>query len=741
MKVNFLRAASGIPLAKTLDPTGKTTASYPMVLEFDSLEFNIDTIEDFYEALKLNAELGHCLLKGELLRPLKNEPRAGSTDPMAPTNWICLDYDGKDAYDSIDDYLNDIGVGGVDYILQYSASAGFTSETKHKSHVFMLLENPTDPTIIKRWVTGLNLENPRIKSRITLDRTENSPLWALDVSTGQNDKLLYIAPPICPVVKITDRIQLHKRTRRSVQMIPSVSNELITNKKEALINALRAIKGLPPKKKQTYSSVNGVSVLKGCPPCDITGHKIERGFHRININGGSSWGYYFPESNIEIVYNFRGETPVLLKELAPAFYAALKKEATKGLSTGKPLAIHDPETDAYWCILHDADNRLISANTIASKDRITDFLAQYGQPKPPFIPDWTVSLNPENIEPQVNYEDQTINMFRPTEYLLAEPGTTTIPPTISELLHHICVDEPTFSHLINWMAVVFQTRTRAGTAWVFQGTYGTGKGVLFHRILAPIFGHRHAALITISNLEDQFNSFLENAIILYVDEANMANLREENKVWNKLKSYITDERMAIRGMKRNVVIRQNNVNVILPTNEYIPLKIENTDRRMNITPRQEIPLPLTKEQIETGIKSELMDFASYLAGFPADKVLAASPLRNRARDDLVDASKNSVDLFFAAIREGDLSYFQQFEDDSPGALSNLAYGDFKTIIDRWTNERPTEISAAEILRVYKYLHGEKTITPAKFSRMCAHHRCACVSTTGKPMRDIVWQTS
>ena len=180
------------------------------------------------------------------------------------------------------------------------------------------------------------------------------------------------------------------------------------------------------------------------------------------------------------------------------------------------------------------------------------------------------------------------------------------------------------------------------------------------------------------------------------------------------------------------------MNVILPTNEYVPLKIDRQDRRINVTPRQEIPLPLTKREIEITIESELMEFCEYLAGFDADKLLAATPLHNAARENLINSGKNTVDLFFDAIKSMDYKYFTAFIDSSPGALSNLAYIDYTTVLSNW--ETATEISLSDMLRAYKYLHGAKEMTPTKFARMCKHKRCDLIQiSTGEPGREVTWK--
>ncbi len=128
-KFEFIEASRGTPLTKTfnLDQGGNIVKdSYPMVKNVTTHAEVIETIEDLFEAITNHSALGHCLLKGQLDQPLINESRAGHTDPEIPTEWMVLD----------NDYLPDLkphelmellGFGDVDYILQYSSSAGIES--------------------------------------------------------------------------------------------------------------------------------------------------------------------------------------------------------------------------------------------------------------------------------------------------------------------------------------------------------------------------------------------------------------------------------------------------------------------------------------------------------------------------------------------------------------------------------------------------------------------------------------
>ena len=123
--IHFLQAADGTRLTKSFRRTEKGLEKdpYPQVYAFNSFEHEVETIEDFLVHLAAHAEHGHCLLKGKFDRQLKNESRAGHTNSDEPTDWLVLDNDNL--HDLEPQQLMDLlGMGDVDHIIQYSASAG-----------------------------------------------------------------------------------------------------------------------------------------------------------------------------------------------------------------------------------------------------------------------------------------------------------------------------------------------------------------------------------------------------------------------------------------------------------------------------------------------------------------------------------------------------------------------------------------------------------------------------------------
>ena len=103
----FLAASDATPLAKhyALRNGVLEKSSYPNIYNFDSHAESIRSLPELYRAITEHAALGHCLLKGELQRPLRHESRAGSTNTYTPTSWVALDFDGVPGITSFEELV------------------------------------------------------------------------------------------------------------------------------------------------------------------------------------------------------------------------------------------------------------------------------------------------------------------------------------------------------------------------------------------------------------------------------------------------------------------------------------------------------------------------------------------------------------------------------------------------------------------------------------------------------------
>jgi len=223
-------------------------------------------------------------------------------------------------------------------------------------------------------------------------------------------------------------------------------------------------------------------------------------------------------------------------------------------------------------------------------------------------------------------------------------------------------------------------------------------------------------------LDDDFNAYLSDNIILFIDEASITDTKQGDRLLNRVKNLVTEPDQHIRGMRRNAVIRTNYSNIILASNhdEIIPMEI--SDRRFNVAPRQEKPIQLEYDDI-TRISGELPEFSNYLHSYAVDSKAVKKVLLSEARAQLIKLSETTIDSFFHAVHNGDLAYFSQYIDNSVKSdLEGIRYHDFSLVVNRWirTANKETNISRSELRVCYQFLQNA-TISATKFTRMCNKH--------------------
>ena len=327
-------------------------------------------------------------------------------------------------------------------------------------------------------------------------------LWGLDITACQADKLIYIAPPTLKGIKNplgrTPRISLISKKDPTFDLIGKINS---TDQNRALTDArvveLRDRDGLP-KRKMVYKHVGGHEIMVKPGECIATETKTDRGFVYFNLNGGDSWAYYHPENNPDYIFNFKGEPVYLTKELLPTYWETLGQQAFRVASNGLTyLAFLDRETSTYYRGTYDQTNDVLDIYPAKNESMVRQFADANGLRLGPNIPEWDMEFNPLNGV-RVDFDNRTINTFERTVYMKAAMPLrkpTKVPPMCLKIISHILDnDKPTVDHFINWLACVAQNLDRTRTAWVFQGIPGTGKGLLFNKILQPLFGEKQTVI-------------------------------------------------------------------------------------------------------------------------------------------------------------------------------------------------------------------------------------------------------
>lgn len=737
MKLNFLQA--DVPLTKSFKRVQNATqkSSYPSVINFTSCELAANDLAQFANALRKQALKGMCLLKGELQRPLVNESRAGSTDSNALTDWVCLDVDGVDAQ-SVEHFLQMVGLDNISYVVQYSASYK-VSDKLLRCHIFMQLIKPMPAPLLKQWLKDLNFNTQELYDAMVLTKTHMALRWPLDITTCQNDKLIYIATPRFEGLtdpfaggKLGQRIQHVRKTNQFLDIKGTITSSSENRKRELeRINELRELAGVP-QRKYVFKAYGQHEVLTKPDVATITEMRQERGFVYFNLNGGDSWAYYHPEDNPDYIYNFKGEPAYVTKELLPEYWASLVQQASRTSSTGITyLAFLDKRSGQYFRGTYDNGTDELDLYPAKNETQIRHFAKQNGVPIGDFIPEWEVIFDPhDNV--RVDIANQTINTFVPTQYMLANPKpVATLPPITNKIISHVLGGEPEIiDHFMNWLAAILQTRGQTKTAWLFQGTQGTGKGLLMNNILRPLFGVNQTAARRMEEFNEPYNGYMERVFLVFVDEVQTSALRNERGVIAKLKNFITEEKVVIRQMYQAGFEAVNYSNWIFASNMPDPIRIEAGDRRFNVGGYQAEKLQITSAEIDR-LPNELQRVHDYLANYPANLQLASQPLETEARSEMIAISEEVMDTVAGNLLAGNMGFFVDALPTNDSYKSNMArlnaVEDYKKVLVDLINRPATRnghynISRDELFTIFQYNVGNMPESPNKFTGRLKHHR-------------------
>ncbi len=720
---------------------------YPFVYEVTSYQETCNNLHDLFQHIQKYAKQGDCMVKGKLGRQLVTESRKGTTNPEELTEWICLDLDGVEGYQSVDHFLSDIGCAETDYILQWSSSMGIENKAGFRCHIFMQLDKPVRPQQLKNWLQDLNLSRPTLSGQLQLTKTGNSLRWPLDITTCQNDKLLYIAPPDLgkgiadPFPEkgsrgkpASPRITFEQRTLKRLSLPTNlILQEALRDRTHAKVSELRVAAGLPKMKAVKYKFDGTIEYMANPGQATITDMKDERGFVYFNLNGGDSWAYYHPSDSPEFIYNFKGEPTYKTSELLPQYWAKLTQQAASGAPDAKGniyLAFREFASGVYWNGIYDTVNDTLELYPAKSETQLRHFMKNNKMPLGESIPDWKRVFEPNNPN-VIDRQAQTVNIYNPSDFFkdLQPAPVASPPPVINKIIDHVLGnDAATLDHFYNWLAVIVQHKTRAGTAWVMQGTQGTGKGLLMHNILTPLFGYENVAAKRMEELESQFTEFMENKFIVFIDEIEAGKSLYHAKVTAKLKNLIVEPMISIRNMYRPAYLAPNFASMIFASNKPSSVEVAPDDRRFNVGVYQENKIQITGPEIDQ-IDHELGEFYAYLMHYPADPDRARTPLISQSRSTLIDISRTAIDTISDALLKGDLQtlwdHLPSQKSLTPGnaLIQTKSQGYRDLIVDVVSNiGNHDKLTRDELYTIFEYTVGNMPTSPNKLTSTLKHHR-------------------
>lgn len=289
-----------------------------------------------------------------------------------------------------------------------------------------------------------------------------------------------------------------------------------------------------------------------------------------------------------------------------------------------------------------------------------------------------------------------------------------ITPGPEEMTYDIIMKAPYHNYIANGFAV-----------------HNTGKGILFERVLAPLFGQTQTVIKRSAELNEKWTDFVEGKFIVFIDEIQTSALHDEAGAIANLKSLITNPTAMIRAMNRNSYPVNNYTCWLFASNKADPVSIPRNDRRFNVGPYQSIPFPKpTDEWLDSLATDELQNFHHYLLSYPADKEMAATPLNNEARNTLIELSQTTSESTADAIRDGNIQFFldqlptsDAYKTDSKLlAKVELYRRALCDILNRSKPNAPHHLRRDEVFAIFDYTVGGMSPSPATFTRFLGHRQ-------------------
>ena len=229
------------------------------------------------------------------------------------------------------------------------------------------------------------------------------------------------------------------------------------------------------------------------------------------------------------------------------------------------------------------------------------------------------------------------------------------------LVHRLCNgNNEAYEYVMDWIAKPLQSlytgrgAHRNLTALIFHGAQGSGKGFLWgpNGMMKAIYGKMMTEVMQ-EQLEDKFApASLTQSLLLSANEVACSGYRDA-KTLNKLKAWITEPTIQVRRMNKAGEEFPIWFNMVLLSNDDMPIRLEPTDRRYSVFCQD--------EKLEPGVISTMVDERN--AGWPGASAFLhhllqrevkrdlAVPFHNLERDWLLDASKPSEQQFAEAICE------------------------------------------------------------------------------------------
>jgi hypothetical protein len=295
-------------------------------------------------------------------------------------------------------------------------------------------------------------------------------------------------------------------------------------------------------------------------------------------------------------------------------------------------------------------------------------------------------------------------------------------------------DEQVLSEFLNWFACLFQRKGKPIVSWTFHGVEGTGKGTFFTRIATPLLHPDNVKQVSMQTLQDQYNGWIKNKLLIYVDEIDVDAFSEESMTTSILRMYITESTIPVRDMRVISQTVPNHFGIIFASNKPQPVYIPATDRRYNVGRFQMAKLKISAHERDKTIDNELQAFADYLHSCEADLERASQIVDTPDRQRIAKLAVTSLQETARVLVMGDLeSLWNSMPDekhlnDIATMSEHSAYASaYASLIRSIASDyvmkqgRYDRLTRDEMRTVFQYCVGNTPPTPNKFAALLRHN--------------------
>lgn len=358
------------------------------------------------------------------------------------------------------------------------------------------------------------------------------------------------------------------------------------------------------------------------------------------------------------------------------------------LNTEKYVYINDIEDEVKTTNIHEAEqnnttNRIKYFNTLKTAMYVLESLIEEQFPGilidnnmkkalKENIPHGYITYKSDTKERFVKGSDgikEFNSCFLPKQFYLEHTKDMTISNFVENTLPKFPEFQTLFDNLfddnkedmkwfLNWLGASFKGRKNL-TLPIISGRQGSGKGLLMSYV-SWYFGQNNVLTASNELLTSQFNEQMENRLFVNLNEITLNKNRE---LYEKLKQWVTDPvyNLNVKGVRQ--VIKPNNMNFLLTTNNNVPIEVALDDRRYSMFKTKRINIKtIVDNDWFRRFKKSFEDFTLEFKKCIIDFEMADLAIDSELKESVSMLSNTKQDILMNMISECDIEQIEQYEE-------------------------------------------------------------------------------